>query len=188
MCSGVSTVMKILLAVASAVVLVSSCTGSKEGSPSPSSRAAGSGLSPIPSDGTSSEGQIQFVLGETYTVGDSARVQIENVGDRSYRYRLSVSKRSQYAACPLHYFDGDGREFIIPPGTHCDIVTYGTIEPGETKPLFKWMLDECVKDAWGCVRSKPLPPGTYTLTGVFKAATSGKSVRAAASFELLPSS
>lgn len=41
-----------------------------------------------------------------------------------------------YAACSLRYFDGDGRRFIIPPGTHCDIISHGTINPGQTKPLF----------------------------------------------------
>jgi len=183
---GVSMAMKmILLAVTSAVVLASSCTSTKEESPSPASP-AGASLSPAPTEGTSSAGPIQFVLHDTYTVGDTARVQIENVGDRPYRYRLSVSDRSQYAACPLHYFDGDGRSFIIPPGTHCDIVAYGTIKPGETKPLFDWELDECVKDAWGCALNKPLSPGTYTITGLFKPQNSGKSVRAADSFELLP--
>lgn len=142
--------------------------------------------SPVPTGGTSTESDIQFVLNDTYTVGDTVHVQIENVGDRLYRYQLSVSDRSQYAACPLHYFDGDGRSFIIPPGTHCDIVTYGTIKPGETKPLFNWKLDECVKDEWGCVHSKPLSPGTYTITGLFKPENSGNTVRASGSFELLP--
>jgi hypothetical protein len=113
-------------------------------------------------------------------------VRIANVGEGSYRYRLSVSHRSQYAACPLRYFDGAGRSFIIPPGTHCDIVVYGTIEPGETKRLFNWKLDRCVKDEWGCVRSEPLPPGTYTISGRFKPENSGNSVRASTSFELLP--
>ena len=93
-----------------------------------------------------------------------------------------------YAACRLHYFDGDGQRFIIPPGTHCDLIAYGTIKPGETKSLFKWKLDECVKDAWGCVRSKPLSPGTYTITGAFKRENSGNSASASGSFELLPSS
>jgi hypothetical protein len=91
-----------------------------------------------------------------------------------------------YAACRLHYFDGEGRRFIIPPGTHCDLIAYGTIKPGETESLFKWNLDECVKDAWGCVRSRPLSPGTYTITGAFKPKDAGNSVSASASFELLP--
>lgn len=175
------------------VVILSGCTATGT-SPSPTevsgraSSPSSAGASPVPTEGISSAGAIRFVLNDTYTVGDIARVQIENVGDRPYRYQLSVSERSQYAACPLHYFDGDGREFIIPPGTHCDMITYGTIKPGETKLLFEWKLDECVRDEWGCVRSKPLSPGPYTITGLFKPATSGKSVRAAFSFELLPSS
>ena len=146
--------------------------------PPPSSVAA----SPLPTGGTSTESAIQFVLNDTYTLGDTARVQIENVGDRPYRYQLL------YAACRLHYFDGDGRRFIIPLGTHCDLIAYGTIKPGETKSLFKWKLDECVKDAWGCVRSRPLSPGTYTITGAFKPKNLGNSASASGSFELLPSS
>jgi hypothetical protein len=175
------------------VVILSGCTATGTSPPptevsGPASAASSTGPPPSPTEETSSAGAIQFVLNDTYTVGDTARVQIENVGDRPYRYRLSVSKGDQYASCPLHYFDGDGREFIIPPGTHCDIITYGTIKPGETKPLFKWKLDECVRDEWGCVRSKPLSPGSYTITGLFKPATSGKSVTADVSFELLPAS
>jgi hypothetical protein len=146
--------------------------------PSPPSSVA---ASPVPPGGTSAEAAIQFVLNDTYTVGDTARVRVKNVGDRPYRYEL------YYAACRLHYFDSEGRRFIIPPGTHCDLIAYGTIKPGETELLFKWNLDECVKDAWGCVRSRPLSPGTYTITGAFKPKNAGNSVSASSSFELLPS-
>ena len=90
-----------------------------------------------------------------------------------------------YAACSLRYFDGGGRRFIIPPGTHCDLISYGTINPGQTKPLFNWTLDECVRDEWGRVRSEPLSPGTYTITGLFKPESAGENVRASGSFELL---
>ena len=93
-----------------------------------------------------------------------------------------------YAACRLRYSDGTGRRFIIPPGTHCDIIAFGAIEPGGTKLLFKWELDECVKDEWGCVRSEPLSPGTYTITGLFRPEDTGESVSASASFDLLPAS
>ena len=174
------------------IVTLSGCTATRasissteavEGS-SPSSAVP----SPVPTGRASSTGPIRFVLAGTYTVGDTARVQIENVGNRADRYRLSVSKRDQYAACPLHYFDAEGREFIIPPGTHCDIVAYGIIKPGETKPLFNWRLDECVRDAWGCVRTKPLSPGIYTISGLFKSPSSRNSARARSSFELLASS
>ena len=150
---------------------------SSSAQPSPPSSVA---ASPVPS-GTSAGSAIQFVLGDAYTVGDTARVRIENVGDRPYRYELF------YAACRLKYFDSEGRRFIIPPGTHCDMIAYGTVRPGETVSLFKWDLDECVEDAWGCVRSRPLPPGTYTITGEFKPKNAGRSVSASTSFELLPS-
>lgn len=189
--SGASPSVRASLILVLAVVILNGCTAT---GPSPSPEVSGQASSPSsagessgPSEGISSASAIQFVLNDTYTVGDIALVQIENVGDRPYRYRRSVSKHDQYAACPLRYRDGAGREFIIPPGTHCDIVIYGTIKPGETKPLFRWKLDECVRDEWGCVRSKALSPGPYTITGLFKPATSGKRVRAEVSFELLPS-
>ena len=159
---SVSPVMRASLIAVLTLVTLSGCTVT-EASPSPAS-------------------PIRFVLNDTYTLGDTAHVQIENVGDRTYRYRLS------YAACALQYFVDDGRRFIIPPGTHCDMITYGTIRPGETKSLFEWKLDECVKDDWGCVRTKPLSPGTYTITGRFQAENSGNSVSASGSFDLLPSS
>jgi len=67
------------------------------------------------------------------------------------------------------------------------LIAYGTIKPRETELLFKWNLDECVKDAWGCVRSRPLSPGTYTITGAFRPKNAGNSVSASSSFELLAS-
>ena len=41
------------------------------------------------------------------------------------------------------------------------------IKPGETATLFEWDLSECIEDQWGCVKSQPLPPGTYTIRGAF---------------------
>ena len=169
------------------LVTLSGCTAtgtspSRAESSSPAQPSSPSSVaSPVSPGGTSADAAIQFVLNDTYTLGDTARVRIENVGDRPYRYELF------YAACRLHYFDSEGRRFIIPPGTHCDVIAYGTIKPGETESLFKWNLDECVKDTWGCVRSRPLSPGTYTITGAFKPENAGNSVSASASFELLPS-
>jgi hypothetical protein len=189
---GVYPLVRASLVSLLAVLTLNGCTAARTsissaeasgGAPSSSSATS----PPLPTDGAPS-GPIRFVLADTYAVGDTARVRIDNVGDRPYRYRLSVSRRDQYAACPLHYFDPEGREFIIPPGTHCDIVAYGTIKPGETKLLFRWKLDECVRDDWGCVRSKLLAPGTYTISGRFKSASTGNSARAESSFELLPSS
>jgi hypothetical protein len=94
-------------------------------------------------------------------------VKIKNVGNATYRYQ------PLYQACFLSFFDSDGREFIIPAGTHCDILSWVPIKPGETKRLFTWDLDECTKDAWGCSRNRPLDPGTYTMQGAFRPWTKG---------------
>ncbi len=114
-----------------------------------------------------SSGPIRFVLADRYAAGETVDVLIENVGKRAYVYQWP------YQACFLRYFDSSGRRFIIPPGTHCDLRSEETIGPGERKKLFTWSLDECVKDNWGCVESRPLPPGTYTIKGRFMPKAAG---------------
>jgi hypothetical protein len=122
---------------------------------------------------------IRFRLDDTYTVGQKIDVAIANVGTRPYLFEF------YYQACFLSYFDSSGRRFIIPPGTHCDIRGKEIIRPGETKQLFTWHLDECVKDRWGCVRSRTLPPGTYTIRGRFKSRAGGTPMRAETTFEIV---
>jgi hypothetical protein len=121
---------------------------------------------------------IQFLLRDTYAVGDRIPVRIENVGDAAYRYQFI------YQACFLSYFDSEGREFIIPPGTHCDILSEAVIQPGETVRLFMWDLDECIKDNWGCSKARPLDPGTYAIRGAFRPVGKGHAVRARVTFEI----
>ena len=104
---------------------------------------------------------IEFVLDDTYRVGEQVEVKIQNVGNATYVFN------PLYQACGMSYTDASGREFIIPPGTHCDLVVFEEIHPGETRTLFSWGLDECVEDQWGCVKSEPLGPGTYRIRGEF---------------------
>lgn len=125
------------------------------------------------------EEPIRFDLEETYPAGDKIAVAIENVGRRAYVFQF------YYQACFLSYFDSSGRRFIIPPGTHCDLLAEETIRPGERKRLFTWKLDECVKDEWGCGKSRPLPPGTYTIEGRFEPKASGTPVRVEATFGIV---
>ena len=84
---------------------------------------------------------IRFVLNDSYEAGETVTVAIENIGTKAYVFQ------SYYQACSLSYFDSKGRPFVIPPGTHCDLLAEETIRPGERKKLFTWKLDECVKDA-----------------------------------------
>jgi hypothetical protein len=140
-------------------------------------------LSPVPSSSPTAipRSDIRFLLDDSYTIGDRVAVQIENVGDVAYRYQ------ALYQACFLSYLDSKGREFLIPPGTHCDIRAIVTIQPGQTKRLFMWDLDECIKDQWGCVKSGPLEPGTYTIRGTFRPVAGGRPARAEVTFEIQPS-
>jgi hypothetical protein len=122
----------------------------------------GGATTTAPGASESSGVPIRFILGDRYTAGETIDVVIENVGTRDYVFQ------SFYQACFLLYFDSSGRRFIIPPGTHCDMLAQETIRPGERRKLFSWSLDECVKDQWGCTKSRPLPPGAYTIKGRFK--------------------
>jgi hypothetical protein len=124
-------------------------------------------------------GDIKFVLDDTYTVGDRVVVKIENVGRKPYLYQAT------YPACFLTFLDADGREFLIPPGTHCDILGEAAIRPGETRRLFVWELDECVRDEWGCVKERPLTPGTYTMRGTFEALKRGTRAHAEITFDVV---
>ena len=122
---------------------------------------------------------IRFVLNDSYEARETVTVAIENIGTKAYVFQ------SYYQACSLSYFDSKGRPFIIPPGTHCDLLAEETIRPGERKKLFTWKLDECVKDAWGCVKSRPLAPGTYTIKGLFKPKFAGPRARVETTFRIL---
>ena len=119
--------------------------------------------------GTPSPADIQFVFDDTYRVGELMQVKIQNVGQVSYLYNRAS------AACDLSYFDASGRKFLIPPGTHCDLREYVEIKPSETATLFEWDLSECIEDLFGCVKSQPLPAGTYTIRGAFSSFPDGDS-------------
>lgn len=124
-------------------------------------------------------GDIRFVLDEAYRVGQRVVVKIRNVGEVAYDYQRV------YQACHLTFLDVTGREFLIPPGTHCDILLKLRIRPGETEKLFAWQLDESVKDEWGCTKERPLEPGTYTIKGTFAATKGGASAHAEASLDIV---
>lgn len=164
-------------------VAITGCTASGGATATDRPTASTSGTdssSPTPSDGESAT-KLQFVLGDQVRTGQTVDLRLENMDDRAYSYR------DDYAACELTYTDAAGREFLIPPGTHCDLVSYATIKPGQTVTLFKWKLNECVKDRWGCVRSAPLQPGLYTVTGDFKRLDGNGSASVNTSFTVVQS-
>jgi hypothetical protein len=158
-------------------VLLTGCAGLGGGSARP---LAGPSGSPSPTGGAQAGEAIRFVLQETYQVGARVPVKIVNEGSHPYLYNSTG-----YEACNLTYRDHSGREFIIPPGTHCDLIVMEEIEPGETVTLFHWDLDECTKDRWGCVKEEPLQPGTYTIEGTFRSADGSPPARAKATVEII---
>jgi hypothetical protein len=96
--------------------------------------------------------------------GPGVAVKARNRGTVPFVYS------THYEACGMTYHTDAGRQFLIPPGTHCDIANTATIEPGATVDLFDWDLTECTRDAWGCAEKRPLPAGTYHLRDTFCAA------------------
>ena len=122
---------------------------------------------------------LALVVRDEYVEGSRIKVRLRNETSEPFIYN------TQYEACDMTYLDASGREFLVPPGTHCDIIAPDAVEPGSTVTLFTWKLDECVKDEWGCQKERPLVPGTYTVRGSFEGADSGDRVRVEASFRIV---
>jgi hypothetical protein len=174
----------LVLGVVVFALFAASCTDDNGFRPSPGAAIGSPSATPGPA-----EAPLQFLLEDRYEVGEKIRVRLRNDGRRPYVYNTA------YEACDMRYFDEAGRRFKIPPGTHCDMIANQTIEPGETVTLFNWKLEECVKDRWGCVKAKPLEPGTYRIVGRFPPGktskgvgrATGRPVRVEAVFEVVAS-
>ena len=138
------------------------------------------GTSAAPADGTRDR-PLSFVLKRRYEMGGRTAVKLRNKGARSYTYNPF------YEACDMVFRERSGRKFIIPEGTHCDLQADEEVEPGETVTLFRWDLDECTKDNWGCRKSKDLPPDKYLMRGWFKPKGGGKPVRVTGRFRIVES-
>jgi hypothetical protein len=169
----------VLLTGGSVATLLALTGGGKDQGAGASQRPEGSAATTGPEEPESGSAPIRFVLGDSYEAGETIKIVIQNIGTRAYVFQ------SYYQACFLSYFDSSGRRLIIPPGTHCDLLAEDTIRPGERRKLFTWALDECVKDNWGCAKSRPLMPGTYTIKGRFKPKHAGPRAQAEATFTIV---
>ena len=127
----------------------------------------------------SGSGGLSFVLKRRYPAGGHTAVRLHNAGDKSYNYNPF------YEACDMVFRVRAGRKFLVPEGTHCDLQGDDQIRPGETVTLFKWDLDECTKDKWGCTREKDLPAGRYVMRGWFKPHGSGDRVTVVGRFRIV---
>lgn len=105
---------------------------------------------------------LRFVLDKPLHEGGETRVRLRNESDKTYIYN------PYYEACDMVYKElPSRRKFIIPEGTHCDLVMREGVKPGETVTLFRWDLDECIEDNWGCTKARDLDPGRYLMKGWF---------------------
>lgn len=125
------------------------------------------------------EHPIEFVMEDKYALGEPIEIRIRNNGLAHYFYHRT------YPACfdlkfydelkALHQIAGKlfarrplpPGQFIIPQGTHCDLLGTSQIGPGEEVTLLTWHQQECIADAWGCVESVQVGPGTYRVVGEF---------------------
>lgn len=125
---------------------------------------------------------ITFEMKDRYRLGEPVEIRIRNNSARSTYYYSS-----RYPACHiLKFFDTSigrrpypreelGREpaylepgrFIVPEGTHCDLVDEKPLGPGEVALLVTWRQEVCVKDVWGCIEQAPVTPGEYRIDGEF---------------------
>jgi hypothetical protein len=121
---------------------------------------------PIPAMDADADVKIEF-RNESLEVGGAAEVWIVNEGEAEYRYS------AYYLECDMTYHTAGGRQFIVPPGTHCDLANTAVLGPGEEVHVFTWGLDECTQDDWGCSESEPLPEGDYAVRVTLCAPASG---------------
>ena len=148
------------------------CLGHEEGDAHP---ALHSEIARLP---TKVRKPLRIVLDQPLFEGGETRVRLRNNGRVAYRYN------PYYEACYMTYRYASGRKFIVPEGTHCDLVVRAEVKPGETVTLFEWDLDECVKDEWGCVRARDLEPARYSMRGSFRPVGGGESVTVTKRFRI----
>ena len=131
--------------------------------------------------GTTATGRksLRFVLDKPLEEGGKTRVRLRNRSNETYIYNPF------YEACDMVYRElPSRRKFIIPEGTHCDLAGQEELAPGETATLFRWDLDECIEDNWGCTKARDLPAGRYLMKGWFRPKGGGDWVRARLAFRI----
>lgn len=110
-----------------------------------------------------SQTPLRLMLDKPLEEGGRTRVRLRNTSNATYIYN------PYYEACDMVYRAlPSRRKFLVPEGTHCDLAGREKLGPGETVTLFRWDLDECIEDNWGCSRARDLAPGRYLMKGWFK--------------------
>ncbi len=129
-------------------------------------------------------GNLVFDMQQEYRLGEPVEVAIRNDSNVTYYFQ------STYPACyNLQFFDDSQEirpypnadpvgtqaylspgEFIVPRGTHCDLIAERSLDPGQSVVLFTWEQQMCIKDRFGCMESVPVGPGQYQFQGEFSIA------------------
>lgn len=132
----------------------------------------------------SNRSDIVFEMKDRYPLGELVEIRIRNQSATAYSYYYY---HRYFPACyNLKFFDASqdrrrypreasGQEpvyllpgqFIVPEGTHCDLIDEMPLRPGEMVTLLSWNQGICVKDDFGCLDSVRVAPGEYRLVGEF---------------------
>lgn len=170
----------LLIAISSLTLVLGLAAGCRDEEPPTSNPTATAAKVSEPSPQAPGE-DIAFSMEEEYRLGEPVEIAIRNNSNVNYYYQ------GEYPACyNLQFFDDSqvshpdpyafpvtqervlspGR-FIVPQGTHCDIIFEKSLKPGQSVVLFTWDQQMCIKDRWGCIESVPVEPGEYLIRGKF---------------------
>lgn len=125
---------------------------------------------------------IVFNMKDRYRLGEIIEIRLRNQSVADTYYYQSV-----YPACyNLKFFDGSTErhaypyadpvpearfllpgQFVIPKGTHCDIIVEEPLGPGQEVLLLAWDQQMCTKDRWGCIEGVGVARGDYRILGEF---------------------
>lgn len=163
----------VLLVTALTLALAACSTGS----PTPTATAPLPSATPTPPPVP----DIVFEMKQVYLFDESVEIGIVNRSSETYYYQVA------YSACyNLKFYDDSDEQrpypreetaqeahllepgqFIVPAGTHCDVISERPLERGARAVLLVWDQQLCTVDVWGCTESIQVEPGTYRIEGQF---------------------
>ena len=117
---------------------------------------------PVPSTTpASSDSPIEFVMKDSYALGEPIEIGIRNNGHESYSY-------TWFPGCPTLRFYGAGGPSAFDTSSHCDQIVTEDIRPGEEADLGTWRQYQCVAGNFSeCYQTCLVRPGRYGVVETF---------------------
>jgi hypothetical protein len=125
---------------------------------------------------------IQFLLGDETPLqaGDRVPVKIKNVGDIAYKYQ------GFYQACFLPTSTPRDASSPFRPAPIATSSTRPSFNRGKPCGCSSGISTSASRTNGGCLKTKPLHSGTYSIRGAFRPVGGGPPARARITFEILP--